>query len=109
MARAHRPDVAVLNLQMPDRDGISVAAELAATAPDCAVVIVTGHGWAGHLKQPPFAGVRGLLPKTVNAGVLTEASVPCMAAVGTSILSWPQRRSARAHDLLPARHEVGLY
>ena len=33
MARAHTPDVAVLDLQMPDRDGISVAAELAAVVP----------------------------------------------------------------------------
>ena len=72
MVRAHRPDVAVLDLQMPDRDGISVAAELAATAPDCAVVIVTGHGRAGHLKQALTAGVRGFLPKTVSAGVLTD-------------------------------------
>ena len=72
MVRAHSPDVAVLDLQMPDRDGISVAAELAGTAPGCAVVIVTGHGRAGHLKRALEAGVRGFLPKTVNAGVLTE-------------------------------------
>ena len=72
MARAHHPDVAVLDLQMPDRDGISVAAELATTAPQCAVVIVTGHGRAGHLKRALSAGVRGFLPKTVNAAVLTD-------------------------------------
>jgi two-component system response regulator DesR len=72
MARAHHPDVAVLNLQMPDRGGISVAAEMGTTSPDRAVVIVTGHGRAGHLKQALTAGVRGFLPKTVNAGVLTE-------------------------------------
>jgi two-component system response regulator DesR len=72
MAAAHRPDVAVLDLQMPDRDGISVASELTATLPECATVIVTGHGRAGHLKQALAAGVRGFLPKTVSAGVLTE-------------------------------------
>jgi two-component system, NarL family, response regulator DesR len=72
MARAHRPDVAVLDLQMPDRDGISVAAELAATLPGCATVIVTGHGRPGHLKRALAAGVRGFLPKTVDAAVLTE-------------------------------------
>jgi two-component system response regulator DesR len=72
MARAHAPDVAVLDLQMPDRDGISVAAELASTAPGCAVVIVTGHGRAGHLKRALSAGVRGFLPKTVSAAVLTD-------------------------------------
>jgi two-component system, NarL family, response regulator DesR len=72
MARAHRPDVAILDLQMPDRDGISVAAELVSSVPGCAVVIVTGHGRAGHLKRALEAGARGFLPKTVSAPVLTD-------------------------------------
>ena len=72
MARAHPPDVAVLDLQLPDRDGISVAAELATTAPGCAIVMVTGHGRAGHLKRALAAGVSGFLPKTVDAGILTD-------------------------------------
>lgn len=72
MARRYRPDVAVLDLQLPDRDGISVTAELAAVLPGCAVVIVTGHGRAGHLKRALEAGVRGFLPKTVSASVLTQ-------------------------------------
>ncbi|MFQ1001249.1 DNA-binding response regulator [Modestobacter sp. SSW1-42] len=72
MARAHRPDVAVLDLQMPDRDGISVAAELTTVLPHCGLVIVTGHGRPGHLKRALEAGVRGFLPKTVSATVLTE-------------------------------------
>ncbi|MGY1720057.1 MULTISPECIES: response regulator [unclassified Blastococcus] len=71
MARAHSPDVAVLDLQLPDRDGISLAADLAAFLPGCGLVIVTGHGRPGHLKRALEAGVRGFLPKTVNAGVLT--------------------------------------
>jgi len=72
MARAHTPDVAVLDLQMPDRDGISVAGELASVLPGCGVVIVTGHGRPGHLKRALEAGVRGFLPKTVSAAVLTD-------------------------------------
>ncbi|NEK87721.1 response regulator transcription factor [Blastococcus saxobsidens] len=71
LARAHAPDVAVLDLQLPDRDGISLAAELAAVVPGCGLVIVTGHGRPGHLKRALEAGVRGFLPKTVNSGVLT--------------------------------------
>jgi len=71
MARAHSPDVAVLDLQLPDRDGISLAADLAAAVPGCGSVIVTGHGRPGHLKRALEAGVRGFLPKTVNSAVLT--------------------------------------
>ena len=71
MARAHSPDVAVLDLQLPDRDGISLAADLADLLPGCGLVIVTGHGRPGHLKRALEAGVRGFLPKTVNSAVLT--------------------------------------
>jgi two-component system response regulator DesR len=72
MARAHVPDVAVLDLQLPDRDGISLAGDLAGVLPACGLVIVTGHGRPGHLKRALEAGVRGFLPKTVNAAVLTD-------------------------------------
>ena len=70
MARLHRPDVAVLDLQMPGPDGIAVAEQLRDVLPRCATLIVTGHGRPGHLKRALGAGVRGFLPKTVSADVL---------------------------------------
>jgi two-component system response regulator DesR len=73
MARRHRPDVAVLDLQMPGPDGIAVAAVLRRELPGCAAVIVTSHGRPGHLKRALAAGARGFLPKTVSAAVLAEA------------------------------------
>ncbi|MCX2970554.1 response regulator transcription factor [Streptomyces sp. TRM70308] len=72
MARAHRPDVAVLDLQMPGADGVFVTASLRTEVPDCAVMIVTGHGRPGHLKRALAAGARGFLPKTVSAQRLAE-------------------------------------
>jgi two-component system response regulator DesR len=73
MARAHQPDVAVLDLQMPGLDGIAVAAQLGAEVPGCACVIVTSHGRAGYLKKALAMGVRGFLPKTVSAHTLSQA------------------------------------
>lgn len=70
MARATRPDTAVIDLQMPDLDGVSVARTLHDELPTCRTVIVTSHGQPGHLKRALAAGVRGFLPKTVSADIL---------------------------------------
>jgi two-component system response regulator DesR len=73
MARRHRPDVALLDLQMPAPDGIAVAEALHRDLPGCASVILTSHGRPGHLKRSLAAGVRGFLPKTASAAVLADA------------------------------------
>jgi two-component system response regulator DesR len=73
MARAHRPDVAVLDLQMPGAlDGVAVAAALRTELPACRTMIVTSHGRPGNLKRALSAGARGFVPKTVSAQRLAE-------------------------------------
>ncbi len=71
-ARASTPDVAVLDLQMPDQDGITVAEELGRTLPGCGCVIVTSHGRPGYLKRALASGVKGFLPKTTSAATLAQ-------------------------------------
>lgn len=72
LVRALRPDVAILDLQLPDLDGITLATAIQAEHPECQPLIVTSHGRPGHLKRALAAGVRGFLPKTVSAEVLVE-------------------------------------
>ncbi|GHH38019.1 response regulator transcription factor [Streptomyces candidus] len=72
MALQHRPDIAVLDLQMPGLDGVAVATRLRTDVPDCRTMIVTSHGLPGHLKRALAAGVRGFVPKTVSAQRLAE-------------------------------------
>jgi len=55
MARAHAPDLAVLDLEMPGADGVRMATSLRAELPACQVLIVTNHGRPGHLKRAPEA------------------------------------------------------
>ena len=72
-ARKARPDVALLDLQMPGLDGIAVAERLAVEVPECRCLIVTSHGRPGYLKTALAAGVRGFLPKTASSAQLAEA------------------------------------
>lgn len=71
-ARQHRPDVAVLDLQMPGLDGIEAAAEILRELPECGCVVVTSHGRPGYLKRALAVGVRGFLPKTTSAATLAS-------------------------------------
>lgn len=70
--RKHRPDVAVLDLQMPGLSGIEAAQQLAAEVPGCRSIIVTSHGRPGYLKRALEAGVAGFVPKTVSGRVLGD-------------------------------------
>ncbi|MEU7003676.1 response regulator transcription factor [Nonomuraea sp. NPDC046570] len=72
MARVFRPDVAMLDLQLPDLDGVTVARMIHEEVPGCHTMIVTSYGRPGHLKRALRAGVRGFLPKTVSAVVLAD-------------------------------------
>lgn len=72
MALRHRPDVALLDLQMPGLDGIAVAAALHRDLPACPTIILTSHGRPGHLKRALEVGVRGFLPKTTSGTVLAQ-------------------------------------
>lgn len=67
-----RPDVALLDLQLPGPDGVEVTRRLAGELPDCRCVIVTSHGRPGYLKSALAAGARGFLPKTVSSRTFAE-------------------------------------
>jgi len=73
VARQQKPDVALLDLQMPGPDGIAVAARLHVEIPTCASIVVTSHARPGTLKRALAAGARGFLPKTASAAALAEA------------------------------------
>lgn len=71
-ARSHRPDVAVVDLQMPSLDGLGVIAELSRALPDCAGVILTGHGRPHVLRRALASGARGFLAKGAPGTALAD-------------------------------------
>lgn len=52
----HRPDVALLDIALPDADGLSAAAELAGRLPDCKVVVLTALGTPDMRQRAAAAG-----------------------------------------------------
>lgn len=62
-ARETRPDVAVLDIEMPGRSGLDAAAELRTALPDCRILIVTTFGRPGYLRRALEAGASGFLVK----------------------------------------------
>ncbi|MEV0128063.1 response regulator transcription factor [Dactylosporangium sp. NPDC050688] len=71
-ALAHRPDVAVVDLEMPALDGLQVTAELTRALPECAVVILTGRGRPAHPARALAAGAKGFLVKGAPGGALAD-------------------------------------
>jgi len=68
-----RPDVALLDVEMPGLDGLAAAAALAAKVPSCKVLIVTTFGRAGYLRRAMEAGALGFVVKDAPAEQLAEA------------------------------------
>ncbi|HEY3682648.1 MAG TPA: response regulator transcription factor [Streptosporangiaceae bacterium] len=62
-ARRTRPDVAVLDIEMPGGSGLDAAVRLRAELPGCRVVIVTTFGRPGYLRRAMEAGAGGFLVK----------------------------------------------
>jgi two-component system response regulator DesR len=71
LAREHRPDIAVLDLEMPPADGLHAAEEIRAALPT-RIVLVTRHARPGVLRRALSAGVSGFVPKTTPAARLAE-------------------------------------
>jgi two-component system response regulator DesR len=98
-ALATRPDVALLDIELPGRSGLDAAAELARELPGCAVVMVTTFARPGYVQRAMAAGARGFLVKDGAAEELAQA-VREVAAGGT-VVDPVLARSALRHAASP--------
>lgn len=73
VAKQARPDVALLDIEMPGGDGISAAGALRKELPQCRVLIVTTFGRPGFLRRAMESGVSGFMLKDAPAHELALA------------------------------------
>src|SRR4051794_41535637 len=73
-----RPDVALLDIELPGLSGLAAAESLAEALPACRVVIVTTFGRPGYLQRAMAAGAVGVLvqdgPGERRAAALRQVS-----------------------------------
>jgi len=67
------PDVALVDVAMPDGDGITLAKRLMNELPETCVILLTGRVDPHTAWQAGQAGVQGLIDKTIEPQVLSKA------------------------------------
>jgi two-component system, NarL family, response regulator DesR len=68
-----KPDVALLDIELPAEDGLMAAAALRKALPACRVVMLTTFGRVGYLRRAMKAGAVGFLLKDSPAADLARA------------------------------------
>ncbi|MGW1196788.1 response regulator transcription factor [Streptomyces sp. NPDC002536] len=72
-ALAARPDVAIIDIDLPGTDGLTAAAELHQQLPSCRTLILTSLGRPGTLRRALAAQVTGFLLKESPPDQLAQA------------------------------------
>ncbi|MDH6697968.1 two-component system response regulator DesR [Streptomyces sp. MAA16] len=109
-ALTHRPDVALLDIELPGMSGLDAAALLRAEVPDCRVLILTTFGRPGYLRRAMEAGAAGFLVKdgpveelaAAIRKVLTGETVIDPALAAAALSAGPNPLTPRECDVLDA-------
>ena len=109
-AQTHRPDVALLDIELPGQSGLDAAAELREQVPDCRVLILTTFARPGYLRRAMEAGAAGFLVKdgpveelaVAVRRVLTGETVIDPALAAAALSAGPNPLTARERDVLNA-------
>ncbi len=110
---AHRPDVALVDIEMPGLDGLAVADTLATQTPWCRVLILTTFGRAGYLRRAMESGALGFVVKDAPAEQLAGAVRRVAAGervvdpelAAATLASGPSPLTARERDVLIATRD----
>ncbi|MEU6675713.1 response regulator transcription factor [Streptomyces sp. NPDC046853] len=105
-----RPDVALLDIELPGISGIDAAAALREECPECRVLILTTFGRPGYLRRAMEAGAVGFLVKDGPVEDLAEAirqalrgeTVIDPALAAAALSAGPSPLTAREADVLRA-------
>ena len=73
LAGSLTPDIVLMDINMPDMDGIAATERLASEVPTAAVVMMSVQGEADYLRRSMLAGAREFLVKPFSSDELTSS------------------------------------
>ena len=73
LVRKHRPDVLIIDVQMPVMDGVAAIGHIVAEFPEIRILVVTGHISDVYLKAALIAGASGYVVKDAEPGRIVTA------------------------------------
>jgi pilus assembly protein CpaE len=73
LAASVKPDVVLMDINMPGMDGITATEKLAAEVPNAAVIMMSVQGEADYLRRSMLAGAREFLVKPFSSDELTAS------------------------------------
>jgi len=73
MAKQYRPDVVLMDINMPDMDGIAATEAIMTQDPSIQVIIMSVQGETDYLRRAMLAGAREFLTKPISADDLYKS------------------------------------
>jgi pilus assembly protein CpaE len=73
MAKQHQPDVVLMDINMPDMDGIAATEAILSQVPTVQVIMMSVQGEQDYLRRSMLAGAREFLTKPISAEELYHA------------------------------------
>jgi DNA-binding NarL/FixJ family response regulator len=106
--RAHRPDVTLMDLQMPEMNGLEATIAIRAEFPDASIIVLTTYAGDVQVLRALQAGARGYLLKTLlDTELLTTIrSVHAGKKTLSAEASYQLAEHATDESLTPAEVEV---
>ena len=99
LAKRLKPDIVIMDLMMPRKDGVEATREVLAASPETKVVVLTSYGTANAVSQAIKAGAYGALMKTADDAQIV--SVIRKVAAGEKYVSPEIMQSIRETPPIP--------
>jgi len=65
-AKEHQPDIIIMDINMPDMDGLQATGHIKRLVPACSVIIMSVQNDSDYMRRAMLAGARDFLTKPIN-------------------------------------------